>query len=65
MPMSSKVSKPDNFKSQNSPSFSDTNIRVLRSSFVDCESFFESDSPDILVFMRQNLRTRLILTISL
>ena len=32
-----------------------TNIRGLRSNFVDCESFLESNSPDILVPCETNL----------
>ena len=31
------------------------NIRGLRSNFVDCESFLESNSPDILVLCETNL----------
>ena len=32
-----------------------TNIRGLRSDFVDCESFLESNSPDILALCETNL----------
>ena len=32
-----------------------TNIRGLRSNFVDCESFLESNSPDILALCETNL----------
>ena len=32
-----------------------TNIRDLRSNFVDCESFFESNSPDSLALCEANL----------
>ena len=32
-----------------------TNIRGLRSNFVDCESFLKSNSPDILVLCETNL----------
>ena len=32
-----------------------TNIRGLRSNFVDCEPFFESNSPDILALCGTNL----------
>ena len=32
-----------------------TNIRGLRSNFVDCKSFFESNSPDILALYETNL----------
>ena len=31
------------------------NIRGLRSSFVDCESFLKSNSPDILALCETNL----------
>ena len=48
MVISSKASKPDNFESLNSLNLSFTNIRGLRSNFVDCESFLESNTPDIL-----------------
>ena len=48
MAILSKVCKPDNFESHNSLKRSFTNIRGLRSNFVDCESFLESNSPDIL-----------------
>ena len=44
----SKACKPDNFESHNFLKLSFTNIRGLRSNFVDCESFLESSSPDIL-----------------
>ena len=44
----SKACKPDNFESRNSVKLSFTNIQGLCLNFVDCESFFESNSPDIL-----------------
>ena len=47
--------KPDNFESHNSLKLSFTNIRGLRSNFVDCESFLESNSPDILALCETNL----------
>ena len=47
MTILSKACKPDNFESHNSLKLSFTNIRGLRSNFVDCESFLESNSPDI------------------
>ena len=34
---------------------SSTNIRGLRSNFVDCESLLESNSPDILALGETNL----------
>ena len=48
MTMLSKACKPDNFESENSLKLSFTNTRGLRSSFVDCKSFLELNSPDIL-----------------
>ena len=50
-----KACKPDNFKSHNSIKLSFTNIRDLRSNFVDCESFLESNPPDILALWETNL----------
>ena len=51
----SKAFKPDNFGSHNSLKLNFANIRGLRSNFVDCESFLESDSPDILALCDTNL----------
>ena len=42
-----------------------TNIPGLRSNFVDCESFLEPNSPDILTVCKTNLDVQLILAISL
>ena len=50
-----RACKPDNFESHNSLKISFTNIRGLRSSFVDCESFLESNFPDILALRETNL----------
>ena len=55
MAILSKVCKPDNFESQNSLKLSFTNIQGLRLDFVDCESFLESNSPDILDLCEANL----------
>ena len=55
MAILSKACKPDNFESHNSLNLSFTNIRGLRSNFVDCESFLESNSPDILALCETNL----------
>ena len=55
MAILSKVCKPDNFESHNSLKLSFTNIQGLRSNFVDCESFLESNSPDILALCETNL----------
>ena len=51
----SKACKPDNFESHNSLKLSFTNIRGHRSNFVDCESFPDSNSPDILSLCETNL----------
>ena len=51
----SKACKADNFVSHNSLRLSFTNIRGLRSNFVDCESFLESKSPDILALCETKL----------
>ena len=50
-----KGSKPDNFEPHNSLKLSFTNIRDLRSNFVECEPFLESNSPDILAPCEKNL----------
>ena len=48
MAILSKECKPDNFEPHNSLKLSFTNIRGLRSNFVEYESFLESNSPDTL-----------------
>ena len=55
MAILSKACKPDNFESHNSLKLSFTNIRGLRSNFVDCKSFLESNSPNILALCETNL----------
>ena len=50
--MLSRACESDNFESN---IFSFTNIRGLRSNFVDCKSFVESNSPDILALCKTNL----------
>ena len=55
MAILSKACKPDNFESHNSLKLSFMNIRGLCSNFVDCESFLESNSPDILALCESNL----------
>ena len=55
MAILSKSCKPDNFESHNSLKLSFTNIRGLRLNFADCESFLESNSPDILALCETNL----------
>ena len=51
----SETCKPDNFELHNSLKFIFMNIRGLYSNFVDCESFLESNSPDILALCETNL----------
>ena len=55
MAILSKACKPDNFGSDNSQKLSFTNIWGLHSNFVDCKSFLESNSPDILALCETNL----------
>ena len=55
MAILSKACKPDNLESRNSLKLSFTNIRGLRSNFVDCEFFLESKSPGILALSETNL----------
>ena len=47
MAILSKGCKPDNSEPHNSIKLNFTNIRGLRSDFVECESFLESNSTDI------------------
>ena len=51
----SRACKPDNFESHNPPKLSFTNIWGLCSNFIDCESFLESNSPDILAVCETKL----------
>ena len=51
----SKVCKPDNFEPHNSLKCSFTNICVLRSNFVACDSFLESNPPEILALCKTSL----------
>ena len=51
----SKGCKPDNFELHNSLKLSFTNIRGLRSNFVECDSFLESNSPGIFALCETNL----------
>ena len=55
MAILSKACKPDNFELHNSLKLSFTNIRGLRLNFVDCESFLESNSSNILTLCETNL----------
>ena len=50
----SKGCKPDNFEWHNSVKPSFTNISGLHLNFVECESFLESSSPDILALCETN-----------
>ena len=51
----SKACKPGNFELHNSLKPSFMNIWGLHLNFVDCESFLESNSPDILASSETNL----------
>ena len=51
----SNVCKLDNFELQNFLKFSFTNIWYLRSKFLQCESFLQSNSLDILALCETNL----------
>ena len=55
MAILSKACKPNNFESHNSLKLSFTNSQGLHSNFFDCESFLESNSPDILPVCETNL----------
>ena len=55
MAILSKACKPDNIELHNSLKLNFPNIRGFRSNFVDCESFLESNSPDILALCETNL----------
>ena len=55
MAILSKGCKPDKFKPYNCLKLSFTNIWGFRSNFVECESFLESNSPDILASCETNL----------
>ena len=55
MAILSKACKPDNFELHNSLKLSFTNIQDLHSHFIDCESFLESNSSDILALYDTNL----------
>ena len=55
MAILSKAYNPDNFELHNSLKLSFTNIWGLRLNFVDCESFLESNSPDVFALCETNL----------
>ena len=50
-----KGCKSNDFESHKSLKLSFTNISGLHSNFIDCESFLESNSPDILAVCETNL----------
>ena len=54
----SKACKPKNFGSHNSLKLSSTNIWGLCSNFVGCQSFLESDFPDILALCETHFFVR-------
>ena len=55
MAILSKECKPDNLEPQNSLNLSLTNIWGFCTNFVECESFLESNFPDILALCETNL----------
>ena len=55
MAILSKACKPDNFELHNSLKLRFTIIWGLGSNFVNCDSFLESNSPDILPVCETNL----------
>ena len=55
MAILSKGCKPGNFEPHSFLKLSFTNIWGLHSNFVVCESFFESNSPDIIALREINL----------
>ena len=55
MAILSKGCKPDNFELHNSLKLNFMNIQDLCSNFIDCESFLESNSPDIFAVWGTNL----------
>ena len=65
MAILSKPCKSDNFELQNSLKLSFIDIPDLYLNFLDCESFLESNSPDVLALCDANLNTQLFQAISL
>ena len=55
MTVLSKACEPDSFELQKSLKLTFMNIGGLRSNFVDCRSFLESNSPGILALRETNL----------
>ena len=62
-PCYSKACKPNNFGSRDSVKLSLTNILGLCSNCVDCESLFESNSPDSLVALCETNLDRTIYSV--
>ena len=60
----SKACKPENFESHNSLKISFTNIRDLRSNFVDVNLSLNQTRPTFLLYARQTWITQLNLAIS-
>ena len=55
MAMLSKGGKSDNFQSHNPVKLNVINVKSFLSNFVECKSFLESNSPDILALFETNL----------
>ena len=55
MAMLSEGGKLDNFQSHNPLELNLINVKSFLSNFVECESFLESNSPDILALFETNL----------
>ena len=55
MAILSKGCKPDNFEPHSSLKLRFTNIQGLHFNFVECKSFLESNSPNILALSETNL----------
>ena len=65
MAILSKACKSVNFELDNSLKLDFMNTEGVGSSFVDCESFVEANSSDILALYGQTWMTKLILELSL
>ena len=65
MAILSKVSKPDNFESHNSPKLSFTNIQGLHLNSVELNLSWNQTLLTLLLCVRQTWMTQLILSISM
>ena len=65
MAILSKGCKPDSFEPHHSLRLSFTNIQGLHSNFVECESFLDSNSPDILTGCDTSLSVLLLFPLSI